>query len=130
MNSDPVTKTFNTPASYLCNMSKMKKNGGLVYSTHPQEQEETEEQEGQELPAGRQKLLISRSSKGRGGKVVTLVTGFEGSDEALEKLGKMLKNKCGTGGSVKDGEILIQGDVREKVAGILTKEGYKVRASG
>lgn len=103
----------------------------MVYSTNPDFSWDNDNAEsGETLPANQQKLTVGRSSKGRGGKTVTLITGFVGTEADLETLGKMLKNKCGTGGSVKDGEILIQGDVRQKVAEILTKEGYKAKVSG
>jgi translation initiation factor 1 len=104
--------------------------GGLVYSTGG-DIEETREDQADKTPApGEQRLEAHFSSKGRGGKIVTVIKGFEGSDEDLNTLGKSLKKKCGVGGSVKDGEIIIQGDVREKVMGILKDEGYGVKRVG
>lgn len=109
---------------------KVKTKGNIVYSTNkdfdftlPQEQEET-------LPPQQQNLKVLISKKGRGGKTVTLVAGFQGSEEDLQSLGKTLKNKCGVGGSVKEGEILLQGDHRDKVMEVLQKEGYKAKKSG
>lgn len=101
---------------------------GVVYSTDPNFQyryEETEEPE--TLEPSRQDLRVGRESKGRGGKVVTLITGFVGKQSDLEALGKTLKNKCGIGGSVKDGAVVLQGDVREKVAALLAQQGYRFK---
>lgn len=98
---------------------------GILYSTNPDfqyEKEETAEEE--TLPAVRQPLRISLDKRNRGGKTVTLITGFRGTTDDLADLGKFLKIKCGTGGSAKEGEIIIQGDVRRKVYDILQKEGY------
>ena len=108
-------------------MSKKNKNDkyGFVYSTDPNFQfESEEEQNAGALPAKQQKLRIRLDTKHRGGKAVTLVEGFIGKEEDLEDLGKKLKNYCGTGGSAKDGEIIIQGDQREKVLQWLQKNGY------
>ncbi|GEP92292.1 translation initiation factor 1 [Chitinophaga terrae (ex Kim and Jung 2007)] len=109
-------------------MSKKKNNtaGGIVYSTDPNYsfQQEPEEEVNTLAPAD-QVLRVILDKKQRAGKVVTLVTGFVGKEEDLEKLGKELKTKCGTGGSVKDGEILIQGDYKEKVIKWLLDWGYK-----
>lgn len=99
---------------------------GLVYSTDPAFRFEQEAAEAPEtaVPA-QQKLKVKLETKHRGGKAVTLVEGFAGKEEDLQALGKQLKNHCGTGGSAKDGEIIIQGDQREKVLQWLLKNGYK-----
>ncbi len=100
---------------------------GVLYSTNPDFKYETNEVEEEEtLPKAQQKLRISLDKRNRGGKTVTLITGFRGKSEDLVALGKLLKTKCGVGGSAKDGEIIIQGDLREKVREILGKEGYKL----
>lgn len=101
-------------------------NRGFVYSTDPNFHFEEEHNETQEtLPPAQQKLKVRLDTKNRGGKAVTLVEGFTGTGEDAEALGKSLKNFCGTGGSVKDGEIIVQGDQREKVLQWLLKNGYK-----
>ena len=97
----------------------------IVYSTNPDFQYDPEEEEVTEtLPTNQQKLRVQIDRKKRGGKVVTLVTGFVGNEEDLKELGKLLKTKCGVGGSAKEGEIIIQGEFREKICEILKKEGY------
>lgn len=96
-----------------------------MYSTNPDFTYETDDVEEQEtLPREKQQLRISLDKRNRGGKMVTLVTGFKGTDDDLTALGKMLKVKCGVGGSAKEGEIIVQGDLRNKVRDILQKEGY------
>jgi translation initiation factor 1 len=110
-------------------MSKKNKadKSGFVFSTDPTFQFEHEAQEEQEtLPPEKQKLRIMLDKKQRAGKAVTLVTGFVGKPDDLEELGKKVKQFCGTGGSVKDGEIIIQGDQREKVRQFFTKLKYKI----
>lgn len=100
---------------------------GFVFSTDPDFQFEPEDQQGQEtLPPAKQQLRVILDKKQRAGKAVTLVTGFRGTIEDLEDLGKKLKNFCGTGGSVKDGEAIIQGDQREKVLQWLIRNDYKL----
>lgn len=111
-------------------MSKKKKNDqhGFVYSTDPNFNFQPEEQQEEHtLPPAQQQLKISLETKHRGGKTVTLVTGFIGTIDDHEELGKKIKQACGTGGSVKDGEIIIQGDHRNKVRDFLQKSGYKYK---
>jgi|SRR6478752_2555868 len=122
----PITD-FHIPHSST--MSKKKKPGssGLVYSTDPNfrlEDDSTEQQE--TLIPARQRLKIKLDTKHRGGKTVSLIEGFIGKEEDLEELGKKIKTFCGTGGSVKDGLIIIQGDQREKIKQGLVKFGYKI----
>ena len=97
----------------------------VVYSTNPNFQYETgNTEEAETLSPNQQKLRVQLDRKNRGGKVVTLVTGFVGTDDDLKELGRMLKSKCGVGGSAKDGEIIVQGDFKQKVIELLKKEGY------
>ena len=97
----------------------------VVYSTNPDYSYEMEDDGEQVTPeASRQKLRVQLDRKNRGGKVVTLVTGFVGTENDLKELGKLLKSKCGVGGSAKDGEIIVQGDFKQKVLELLKKEGF------
>jgi len=103
----------------------------VVYSTNPDyEYEHEEEQEEETLATNQQNLRVTLDKKKRKGKSVTLVTGFVGTADDLKGLGKMLKSKCGVGGTAKDGEILIQGDFRDKVLQLLIQAGYKAKKSG
>ena len=102
-----------------------KKRIGVVYSTNPDyEYSDDSQEEADTLPKNQQKLRLNMERAGRGGKTVTLVKGFVGSDKDINALCKLLKQKCGVGGSVKDGEIIIQGDHRQRLVEILKKEGY------
>ena len=108
-----------------------KKRLGMVYSTNPEYQFESGEEEEQTTPPPQmQQLYVSLDKKNRKGKKVTLVEGFVGSTEDLKDLAKELKSKCGVGGSVGKGSILIQGDFRERILTMLGDKGYKVKQSG
>ena len=97
----------------------------VVYSTNPDFKYELDDEEEQTtLQPSQQRLRVQLDRKNRGGKVVTLVTGFIGTEDDLKELGKFLKSKCGVGGSSKDGEIIVQGDFKQKVLELLKKEGY------
>jgi len=108
-------------------MSKKNKpdSKGFVYSTDPDFRFEANEEYSETLLPAQQKLRIRLDTKHRAGKAVTLIEGFNGKEEDLEELGKKLKSFCGTGGSAKDGEIIVQGDQREKALQWLIKNGYK-----
>ncbi len=104
---------------------KSKKNRiGVVFSTNPDYDYDHEEDAMETLPMQQQKLRVMIDRKQRKGKEVTLVTGFIGTADDLKGLGKLLKSKCGVGGSAKDGEIIIQGNNKQKVLDLLKKEGY------
>lgn len=108
-----------------------KKRDGMVYSTSDDFEFQTDSNEEQDRVApNQQNLKVLLDKKARAGKKVTLIEGFVGNDIELAVLGKLLKNKCGVGGSAKDGEIMIQGDHRDKVVMILQTEGYKAKKSG
>ena len=113
-------------------MSKKKqKYTGVVYSTNTNFEYDSDEDKEVETPEAKsQNLKIYLDKKQRKGKKVTLITGFIGNDEDLKYLGKVLKSKCGVGGGIKDGEILIQGEFREKVKTILEGLGYKCKLAG
>lgn len=97
----------------------------IVYSTNPNFSYETENKEEESTIAKeKQNLRVFIEKKSRGGKTATIVKGFIGSEEDLKELAKLLKTRCGVGGSAKDGEIIIQGELKEKVTEILKKEGY------
>jgi len=108
----------------------MKKNDwkerlNIVYSTNPDfNYDKGEEVETETLDPKQQKLRVSIEKKGRGGKTVTVVSGFIGSEEDLKELGRKLKTKCGVGGAVKDGKILIQGEFKQRIIDLLKTEGY------
>lgn len=105
-------------------MKKINSLNGLVYSTDPNFKIEEEVRDVETLPTSKQKLKIKLETKHRAGKAVTLITGFIGKQTDAEELGKKLKYFCGTGGSVKDGEIIVQGDNREKIKQWFKKNGY------
>lgn len=109
-------------------MANKKERINVVYSTNPNFQYEYEEEEQAEtLAPEKQNLRVTLDSKQRNGKTVTLVQGFVGTDDDLKDLAKLLKNKCGVGGSVKDGQIIIQGELKEKILTILRDNHYRAK---
>ena len=98
---------------------------GFVYSTDPDFSFEEEQSNAETLPPAQQKLKVRLDTRHRAGKAVTLIDGFAGKEDDFQELGKKLKSFCGTGGSAKGGEIIVQGDQREKVLQWLVKNGYK-----
>lgn len=113
-------------------MGKNKKNrDGIVYSTSDDfEYNYDQQEEIDTLPPEEQNLRVQLDKKARAGKKVSLVTGFIGTEDDLKELGKLLKTKCGVGGSVKDGEVIIQGDFRDKLVEVLKKAAYNVKKIG
>ncbi len=111
-------------------MAKKNTSGGLVYSTNPNYKLEDEQEAQETLSPDQQDLRVWLEKNHRGGKIASVIKGFVGSTDDLESLSKLLKNKCGTGGSAKEGEIIIQGDHREKIVSILQQLGYKVKKAG
>ncbi len=109
---------------------KNKSTDGIVYSTNQDFKYSTTPSNSATIPPQQQDLRIFLDKKSRGGKTVTLIAGFIGKEADLEKLGKELKSKCGVGGTVKDGEILIQGDHRDRILMLLQAAGYKAKKAG
>lgn len=105
--------------------------GGFIFSTNDDEDFSAFAEEDRETLANKDQSLEAHfSNKGRGGKTVTVIKGFQGSENDLKSLGKLLKTKCSVGGTTKDGEIIIQGNFRDKIIEILKKEGYSVKRIG
>jgi translation initiation factor 1 len=114
-------------------MAKKKKQRfeGVVYSTNDEFQYiDAEEDQEESIPPNKQNLRVLLDKKQRAGKSVTLITGYKGNRVELDELGKLIKQKCGVGGSVKDGIVIIQGDFRTRILDLLLKEGYRAKVSG
>lgn len=103
---------------------------GLVYSTNPSFMNQRSEEEDEQVMPGAMDLRVWLEKNHRGGKIATVIKGFGGRTQDLEDLGRTLKQKCGTGGSAKDGEIIIQGDHRDKIVSFLIQMGYKAKKAG
>ncbi len=106
-------------------LNSLEELSGLVFSTNPNYQSKQNETKNESIPYEEQKLDICLEKKGRGGKTVVLIKGFKGNEDELNKLSKILKQHCGVGGTVKDGEIVIQGNVRDKIWDKLLQLGFK-----
>ncbi|MBF0695657.1 MAG: translation initiation factor [Flavobacterium sp.] len=104
--------------------------GGFVFSTNADFEFTDNSGSEETLPPNKQRLEAHLDRKNRGGKIATIIKGFQGSDDDLKSLGKMLKTKCGVGGSAKDNEIIIQGNFRDKIMEILKSEGYIIKRVG
>lgn len=126
----PFRRSFATIRTIMAD-NDWKARLGMVYSTDPGFKYETaEEPEAETLPPARQDLRVWLDRKQRAGKVVTLVRGFVGRDGDLQELARLLKTRCGVGGAAKEGEIIIQGDHRDRVVEILTRSGYRCKKAG
>lgn len=105
---------------------KNKNKEGVVYSTNPDFQYQLNNSQQNTLDPSKQKLSVLTDSRMRAGKIVTIVNGFIGKEDDLESLGKLLKTSCGSGGTVKDGIVMIQGNFKDRIIDLLKKKGYKV----
>ena len=111
-------------------ISSLEDLGGFVFSTNKDFEFDTNSESEETLANNKQRLEAHLDKKNRGGKVATIIKGFQGNDDDLKTLGKMLKTKCGVGGAVKDKEIIIQGNFRDKIMEILKNEGYNIKRIG
>ena len=111
-------------------MGRKSRDNRVVFSTNPNFEYQGEKEEKETLPPNQQELKVFLDRKNRGGKTATIVKGFVGAEDDINSLGKELKSACGVGGSVKEGEIIIQGEKRDKVMALLEKKGYKTKRVG